>query len=276
MIDALYAQHATELALLERIYYINNNQHRLAIFWHRVVEARRYSRRLTSFDVPLLVTKPQKGAWTHYPPAFYLKSFCSRLRTCTMLLDKFLTHTLTVIHSVLTLTMQNGAFLHLVVTLTAIVARLAHLSTCLHLFDKLYLELKALPPPPQLEGGDTETPSFSAELTRRAVSDGDLDVSVDLGEAVAREPTPRSRPKSRSTSPILPISSPWRAIRHLSLQSNHDNQVSLAGLFFSLCAFVPMCALSVTYFCSRYRSYFPDPSPPLPPPSPLKTRLVKL
>jgi uncharacterized membrane protein len=64
---------------------------------------------------------------------------------------KFLTHTLTVIHSVLTLTMQNGAFLHLVVTLAAIVARLAHLSTslrralsslhaeCLHLFDKLYV-----------------------------------------------------------------------------------------------------------------------------------------
>jgi hypothetical protein len=64
---------------------------------------------------------------------------------------RVLTHTLTVIRSVLTLAIQNGAFLHLVVTLAAIVARLAHLSTslrralsslhaeCLRLFDKLHV-----------------------------------------------------------------------------------------------------------------------------------------
>lgn len=54
-LSALFAQHATELAVLERIYYINNNQHRPALFWQRVVEARRYSRRLRSLDVPSLV-----------------------------------------------------------------------------------------------------------------------------------------------------------------------------------------------------------------------------
>jgi hypothetical protein len=54
-INALFAQHATELAVLERIYYINNNQHRPALFWQRVVEARRYSRRLRSLDAPSLV-----------------------------------------------------------------------------------------------------------------------------------------------------------------------------------------------------------------------------
>ena len=54
-LSALFAQHATELAVLERIYYLNNNQHRPALFWQRVVEARRYSRRLRSLDVPLLV-----------------------------------------------------------------------------------------------------------------------------------------------------------------------------------------------------------------------------
>ena len=37
----------------------------------------------------------------------------------------------TVSHSMLTLAMQSGAFLHLVVTLTALVARLAHLSSAL-------------------------------------------------------------------------------------------------------------------------------------------------
>jgi hypothetical protein len=54
-LKALFSQHATELAVLERIYYINNNQHRPALFWQRVVEARRYSRRLRSLDVPSLV-----------------------------------------------------------------------------------------------------------------------------------------------------------------------------------------------------------------------------
>jgi hypothetical protein len=54
-LDLLFAQHATELAVLERLYYLNNNQHRQALFWQRIVEARRYSRRLGSLYVPLLV-----------------------------------------------------------------------------------------------------------------------------------------------------------------------------------------------------------------------------
>jgi hypothetical protein len=63
-------------------------------------------------------------------------------------------HALTVIHSMLTLAIQSGAFLHLVVTLTAIAARLAHLSSSLRrvlsilyaeslrLLDKLYVRSK--------------------------------------------------------------------------------------------------------------------------------------
>jgi hypothetical protein len=54
-LTALFAQHATELAVLERLHYLNNNQHRPALFWQRVIEARRYSRRLRSFDVLSLV-----------------------------------------------------------------------------------------------------------------------------------------------------------------------------------------------------------------------------
>jgi hypothetical protein len=54
-LNALFAQHAKEVAVLERLYYINHNQHRPALFWQRVVEARRYSRRLRSLDVPSLV-----------------------------------------------------------------------------------------------------------------------------------------------------------------------------------------------------------------------------
>jgi hypothetical protein len=55
------------------------------------------------------------------------------------------------IHSMLTLAMQSGAFLHLVATLTSLVARLAHLSSSLrrvlstvhaeslYLLDNLYV-----------------------------------------------------------------------------------------------------------------------------------------
>ena len=58
------------------------------------------------------------------------------------------------IHDMLTLAIQIGAFLHLVVTLTALVTRLAHFSSslrcvhstvhaeCLHLLDKLYVRNK--------------------------------------------------------------------------------------------------------------------------------------
>jgi hypothetical protein len=54
-LGSLFAQHATELAVLERLYYLKNNQHRQALFWQQIVEARRYSRRLSSLYVPSLV-----------------------------------------------------------------------------------------------------------------------------------------------------------------------------------------------------------------------------
>ncbi|KAI0247196.1 hypothetical protein BJV78DRAFT_1089274, partial [Lactifluus subvellereus] len=60
-LDPLLTQYATELAVLERIYYINNNQHRPALFWQRVVEARRYSRRLRLLHVPSLVDRLRRS-----------------------------------------------------------------------------------------------------------------------------------------------------------------------------------------------------------------------
>ena len=49
------------------------------------------------------------------------------------------------IHSILTLAMRSGAFLHLVVTLTALVARLAHLSSALrHVLSALHAESRRL------------------------------------------------------------------------------------------------------------------------------------
>jgi hypothetical protein len=144
--------------------------------------------------------------------------------------------------------MQSGAFLHLVVTLTALVARIAHLSSavrsvlsalhteCAHLLATLYVRNKwpcfrsdakitssllvqpteashnlvplLPPPPPQLDGEDTKVSGSPLEHSRRTVPDADLDVYVDFGEAVARTPGLTSRPKSGSAPPVLPDLSP--------------------------------------------------------------------
>ncbi|KAH9038340.1 hypothetical protein EDB85DRAFT_1933357 [Lactarius pseudohatsudake] len=241
-LGALLAQHATELLVLERIYHINNNQHRAALFWKRIVEARRYARRLKSCDVSSLVnglrmsfydqsdarSKPHKGAWSHYPPTSSLNLFLERLRTCIALLDKTCVR-LCAIYRMLTLAMRSGAFLHLVVTLTALVARLAHLSSALrHVLSALHAEsiclldtlhpaeamhkATPLPPAPPLDGGGAEVPSALLASTGRVVPDSDLDMSVDLGEAIARPPTFTPRPKS--TPPmVLDLLSPTHSAR---------------------------------------------------------------
>ena len=60
-----------------------------------------------------------------------------------------------------------------------------------------------LPPPLQLDGEDTKVSGPPLEHNKRTVPDADLDVSVDLGEAVARTPGLTPRPKTRSASPVL-------------------------------------------------------------------------
>jgi hypothetical protein len=59
------------------------------------------------------------------------------------------------------------------------------------------------PPPPPLERDDTNTFNLPPELSKHPVPDSDLDISVDLGEAVARTPALTPQPKSRPSSPIL-------------------------------------------------------------------------
>lgn len=56
--------------------------------------------------------------------------------------------------------------------------------------------------PPRLEDENSKSLGLSLELSKRPVPDGDLDVSVDLGEAVARTSALTPRPKSRPSSPM--------------------------------------------------------------------------
>ena len=62
------------------------------------------------------------------------------------------------------------------------------------------------PPPPPFEGEDAKSSSRLPEANKRTVPDGGLDVSVDLGEAVARTPALTGTPagqKARPSSPML-------------------------------------------------------------------------
>lgn len=58
------------------------------------------------------------------------------------------------------------------------------------------------PPPPSLGEEDTKALGLPLGLSKRPVPDGDLDVSVDLGEAVARTPALTPRATSRPSSPM--------------------------------------------------------------------------
>jgi hypothetical protein len=58
------------------------------------------------------------------------------------------------------------------------------------------------PPPPSLGEEDTKALGLPLELSKRPVPDGDLDVSVDLGEAVARTPALTPLAISGPSSPM--------------------------------------------------------------------------
>ena len=60
------------------------------------------------------------------------------------------------------------------------------------------------PPPPLIDGEDAETSSAALVSTGRIVPDSDLDMSTDLGEAVAHPPTLTltPQPKSKLTTPM--------------------------------------------------------------------------
>ncbi|KAA1469494.1 hypothetical protein DENSPDRAFT_918632 [Dentipellis sp. KUC8613] len=92
-----------ESGVLERLYYKGKNQHGASLFWQRLSEMRRYSRRLQDMDLlglleavrasfyspePTTSSKRLKGAWTHYPAAPYFTFVLGQLRVATLLTQK--------------------------------------------------------------------------------------------------------------------------------------------------------------------------------------------
>ena len=119
-LHTLFITHATELQVLQRLYYKNKNQHRGSLFWRKVVEVRRYSERFERHQPHILIdefrctfygpgthkyesivtsqlvlsshwlysTNSLKGPWTHFPDANYISSISNKIKNSVRLLDK--------------------------------------------------------------------------------------------------------------------------------------------------------------------------------------------
>ncbi|KIJ69422.1 hypothetical protein HYDPIDRAFT_24260 [Hydnomerulius pinastri MD-312] len=130
-----------ELRVLERLYYKSKNQHRMALFFKRVPEIRRYGQRLVELDLPERVdllrasfvglnsTKDQKAlrsTWNHVPESPYVSFMMERLTSCSTLVCKMRERLEEVYHH-FALAMQSGAFIQLVILFAAISSRMSAL-----------------------------------------------------------------------------------------------------------------------------------------------------
>ncbi|KAJ8520389.1 hypothetical protein ONZ45_g2775 [Pleurotus djamor] len=137
-LQTAYSEFANELQILHRLYYKGYNQHRQALFWKRTTEVRAFSRRIDKADVGRIVDalrrsffgpdarenpKLLRGSWSHIPDTHSLSSLLSRLTEIQKLFAKAHERFLAAyLH--LSMAMQSGAFIQLIVVLAASVSRL--------------------------------------------------------------------------------------------------------------------------------------------------------
>ena len=50
-LGGIFAQHTTELAVLERVYYKGKNQHHASLLWQRVCEMRRFGKKAEAINI---------------------------------------------------------------------------------------------------------------------------------------------------------------------------------------------------------------------------------
>jgi len=147
-LHTLLNTHATELQILQRLYYKNKNQHRGSLFWRKVVEIKRYSERFEQHKLHLLIdkfrytfygpgvdnTNSLKGPWTHFPDANYISSTSKKIQNSVHLLEKTCQSCLKAYMS-FHCSMQSAAFLPLFLMFIAISSRMRVL--CSELQDVL-------------------------------------------------------------------------------------------------------------------------------------------
>ncbi|EKM55403.1 uncharacterized protein PHACADRAFT_208922 [Phanerochaete carnosa HHB-10118-sp] len=208
-LQAAFASHQVELQILEKLYYKGNNQHRSALFWRRVSDVRRFGKRLESIKIHEHLgtlrfafwgdssrhnAKALKAAWTHAPDAKSVRHVLARLRDCLLLVDSMEEH-LTKAHNHLNLNLQTGAFLQLILTLTAITSRMAILLNeigpviaqawvaCYRLLETLASE-PLIPAPKFLSGRYKNLDPRRVGPSSRSISQAKQDTGEDAGDAV--------------------------------------------------------------------------------------------
>ncbi|KAL5529062.1 hypothetical protein ACEPAG_5036 [Sanghuangporus baumii] len=231
-----------EMRILERLYYKGVNQHRSALFWRRVKEVRRLGRRMLEVRLLGLLDdlrysfyvgedternpKILKNAWSKVPDEKFLTFMHDRLKDILQLIYTTKERLMKAFHS-LSLMIQTGAFLQLIVILIAIVSRvnaiMEELETALQPFlNNLEVLLAALgykrrnkmtrtPDRTQMP----KTTSGSTHPANRAVSHSEQadDNGEDLGRAVLRKHTGRSSEADIDTREEPPESS-WQQQLH--------------------------------------------------------------
>ncbi|TFY67297.1 hypothetical protein EVG20_g3993 [Dentipellis fragilis] len=201
-----------ESGVLERLYYKGKNQHGASLFWQRLSEMRRYSRRLQDMDLlalleavrasfyspePTTSSKRLKGAWTHYPASPYFTFVLGQLRVAILLTKKTLER-LSAIYQFTNLVMQNGAFLQLTLAVVAIISRVHQAVTdlrvvledfsekCRNIFQRLYLGMVApLAAPADIyASNNADAPSSITLEVHPAASE--IDLTEDIGLSLDR------------------------------------------------------------------------------------------
>ncbi|KAH7930817.1 hypothetical protein BV22DRAFT_1027976 [Leucogyrophana mollusca] len=137
-LQIVLSSYGDDLRILDRLYYKSKNQHRMALYFKRVSEIRRYAQRLTDMNVLDTVetlraaffgvtsSKDQKStraAWNHVPNARYVAFVSERLAACSALILKMYERLLEAYRH-FALAMQSGAFIQLILLFAGITSRM--------------------------------------------------------------------------------------------------------------------------------------------------------
>ncbi|EGO18610.1 hypothetical protein SERLADRAFT_443945 [Serpula lacrymans var. lacrymans S7.9] len=207
-----------ELKILERLYYKGKNQHRSALFWKRVVEIRRYGRRLSEASLWETLELFRCSFFEIYEgvmeplPKFTICAFRAREDEMNERLMEAYRH--------FKLAMQTGAFIQLILLLAAITSRLlaltSELEEILQLAAMVCTRIMQVSDParaPQHPLGSTQNVKATevsvvdsalddVKITKRSLNETEPELLLeDTGDAVAR---PILRPGSRG----IPIAHP--------------------------------------------------------------------
>ncbi|KAI9464162.1 hypothetical protein HD554DRAFT_2315952 [Boletus coccyginus] len=225
-----------ELRTLERLYYKGKNQHRMALFFKRVPEMRRYGRRLSELDILERVDllrasfvglehtsdrKALRDSWTHVPEKPYVDFLTERLAACSSLVCKVRLKEHLVFYPPQTLqmrdrlekayhhfalAMQSGAFVQFFVLFAAISSRMSVLSSQLE--EALQLSISTCN---RLLVITHPTGTHAQQLPSEPETPRPSRIGPDVPSEDTRQPLSRCEPVDTSTSVVEDLNSEMKA-----------------------------------------------------------------